>query len=528
MAKKFVKLSLAFKFRLLMGGAVMGIIVAALVLPWAAMELVAVQHEVEQPGEELARLRLNEWSRQHWAAPDEPSRVEQWYSTGAKGGERAGPRVIKLKPVPVLRGSALTAYQAFSSNAGQDLASFDTESEQEVPVYRVFRPLRNRGDCMTCHSSASHPSAPQYEPDELVAMIEVTMPDPPDAIWLWAARGAFILGGVTAALLAFILFAAISQRLVLRPVDHLRELTDKVAEGDLSVRSALTSQDELQHLGDGFNSMLEAIEAQHAKLRAANRALDLKLNELTEANVALFEANRVKSEFLANISHELRTPLNSIIGFADLLADAADDRVRRYGQNISTSAKNLLNMINDLLDLAKIEAGKTDIRLDKVSVAATCETLTALLQPLADKKQLELKLELADDLPLITTDGGKLQQILYNLLSNAIKFTPIAGSVTLSARRELLRPGQDAEEVAIAVADTGPGITDAEQKRIFEKFYQADGSLTKESTGTGLGLTIAKELSALLAGRLTLQSSPGAGATFTLILPVEAASPDSA
>jgi len=182
-------------------------------------------------------------------------------------------------------------------------------------------------------------------------------------------------------------------------------------------------------------------------------------------------------------------------------------------------------MINDLLGLAKIEAGKATVRLDKVSVAETCRTLVTLVRPMAEKKQLTVNLDLPDDLPLITTDGSKLQQILYNLLSNAIKFTPVNGEVTVAASVLAARSAGNGRSVAVAVIDTGPGISEADQKHIFDKFYQGDGSLTKESGGTGLGLAIAKELAVLLGGQISLASSPGAGATFTVTLAVEPPEP---
>jgi signal transduction histidine kinase len=341
---------------------------------------------------------------------------------------------------------------------------------------------------------------------------------------LWWTRGAFIAGGALAALLAFILFGIITQRLVLRPVRQLRQVADKVTEGDMGVRSRIKTGDELQRLGESFNEMLEAIDEQHQKLQNANRALDLRLSELAEANVTLFQANKVKNEFLANVSHELRTPLNSIIGFADLLAENQDARVGRYGGNICSAAKNLLSMINDLLDIAKIEAGKTDVRMDKVSVTDICNNLMGLMQPLAEKKQLTLKWQVDPNLPIVVTDATKLQQILYNLLSNAVKFTPAGGEVAVTDKHELVeKDGKTAGEVTVSVADTGPGIAEADQQHIFDKFYQVDRTLTKESSGTGLGLSIAKELATLLGGKLTFNSSPGHGSTFILRIPVEPA-----
>ena len=153
-----------------------------------------------------------------------------------------------------------------------------------------------------------------------------------------------------------------------------------------------------------------------------------------------------------------------------------------------------------------------------MSVSDLCQTLAVLVGPLASKKRLTLRVDLADNLPIVTTDAGKLKQVLFNLLSNAIKFTPAGGQVKLSARAEPARGTP--KEVLVTVADTGPGIAEADQQHIFEKFYQADGSLTKESGGTGLGLAIAREIAGLLGGRLTLKSSPGAGATFAVALPV--------
>ncbi len=526
MAKRLVKISLATKIRLLFGLAVLGIIAAALVVPWYFMELLAEQG-VQRPGSELTRLRLNEWIQDHpkdpAAAEDASSRVVSLYAAAESGGSRTGPSFAVLIPgkkdAPRLDSRARDARRAFTRSPDQELVIIEDENDRGEVIYRGFRAVRAEPRCLNCHGASARPEL-RYQPGQLVGMIDVSLPgETASTPLVWLTRGAFIVGAVLASLLAFMVFTLLSQRLILRPLRDLRDLADKVAEGDLSVRSSIRTEDELQRLGESFNEMLEAINDQHSRLRAANRALDVKLNELAEANVTLFRANKVKSEFLANVSHELRTPLNSIIGFADLLAERDDERIQRYGRNISSAAKNLLGMINDLLDMAKIEAGKADVRFDKVSVTETCRTLLGLLGPLAEKKELDLRGEMEDDLPLVVTDGGKLQQILYNLLSNAIKFTPAGGEVVLATACTPDSDGGDGE-VAVRVSDTGPGIAEADQAHIFEKFYQADPSLTKESYGTGLGLAISKELTALLHGRLDLKSSPGQGATFTLHLPV--------
>jgi len=537
MAKRLVKISLATKFRLLFGLAVLGIIAAALVVPWYFMAMLAEQG-VQRPGSELTRLRLNEWLRAHpkdpAAAEDKSSTVVALYTAGEKSQSRTGPSVVVLIPgrkhTRPLGSAAKKAQRAFGRNTDQELAILEDENDQGETVYRGFRAVRVGQTCMNCHRTPDKAEL-RYQPGQLAGMIDVMLPgETASGPLVWWTRGAFIVGAGLASLLAFVLFALITQRLILRPVRDLRDLADRVAEGNLTVRSKIQTEDELQRLGESFNEMLDAITDQHEKLRAANRALDLKLRELAEANVTLFQANKVKTQFLTNVSHELRTPLNSIIGFADLLAERDDERIRRYGQNISTAAKNLLSMINDLLDMAKIEAGKTEVRFDKVSVTDTCETLLALMAPLANKKNLELRAELDAKLPIVVTDGGKLQQILYNLLSNAIKFTPAGGRVTVTAAAQAAGPeAQGAEEIFVAVSDTGPGIPEADQAHIFEQFYQADQTLTKESYGTGLGLAIAKDLTGLLGGRLILKSSPGHGATFTVHLPVRPAEdPDDA
>jgi two-component system sensor histidine kinase BarA len=523
MAKR-LRMSLAMKLRLLFGAAVLGIIAAALVVPWYFLELLAEQ-AVQQQGTQISSLVINE----HLRDPKDPAignLVASLYGAGGVEDGRRGPFFIKISPEMradrPLDSLARAAARLFRRNPRQDVTVTRTEDEQGRLVYRSFRAVRADPDCMKCHgpgAAAEH----QFQPGQLVGMIDVAVPaEVESGTLLWWTRGAFVVGAALATLLAIILFALLTQKLILRPLRQLRTVADKVAEGDLTVRSTIRTGDELQRLGDSFNEMLAAIADQHEQLRAANRALDLKLDELAQANVSLFEANKVKTEFLANVSHELRTPLNSIIGFADLLGESPDERVRRYGQNIGASAKNLLGLINDILDLARLEAGRATVRWDKVSLIDTCQTLVALMKPLADKKQLTFEAHLAEDLPIVTTDAGKCQQILYNLMSNAIKFTPAGGSVIVSAAVETVGEGQAAaKEVTIAVTDTGPGIGEADQQSIFEKFYQSDRSLTKEAAGAGLGLSIAKELTGLLGGRLTLKSSPGQGAVFCLHLPVE-------
>ncbi|MCC6427113.1 MAG: HAMP domain-containing protein [Phycisphaerales bacterium] len=353
-----------------------------------------------------------------------------------------------------------------------------------------------------------------------------------------------LLAGTAIVAFSLTAFYFIADRLILRPVRALTSTAEKVREGDLSIRSEIQTGDEFERLSETFNSMLGDLHSTQNQLRSINQALDTKLNELAEANVALYEAAKLKGEFLANISHELRTPLNSIIGFAELLLEiaraeattamaggehAASTQKRiRYLENMVIASRGLLELINGLLEMARLEAGKIDLRIEKVSLRDSCQGLLGLIAPLADKKGITLKLELADDLPIVETDPTKFQQIVFNLLSNAVKFTESPersgrpGLVTLRAERIVsAQAGGDVDRVRISVIDTGPGIPPEEQERIFEKFHQLDSGHTREHAGTGLGLAITKELAGILQGDVTVFSEPGRGSMFSVILPVK-------
>ena len=258
------------------------------------------------------------------------------------------------------------------------------------------------------------------------------------------------------------------------------------------------------------------------ELRDVNHDLDRKVDELAQANMALFEMNRLKSDFLATMSHELRTPLNSIIGFSEVLSgsDGLNERQKRYAANIQSSGRMLLGMINDILDLAKIESGKMEVRPEDFSIRDVCEALVNLARPIAERKNIDLECRLDEAIPLLRQDPGKIRQVLYNLLSNAIKFTPEGGKVTIDARVE-------GRNVVLSVADTGIGIAEEDRDKIFEKFRQAgqpgqaDSVLTREHQGTGLGLSIVRELAKLLGGDVSLESRLGQGSTFTIRIPLQ-------
>jgi signal transduction histidine kinase len=337
-------------------------------------------------------------------------------------------------------------------------------------------------------------------------------------------RAMLITAALVTAILAMVSSYMIVRYVIVKPVKHLRDVSDAIAAGRLNIRSQIHTGDEFEDLSHAFNRMLHNLVAMQQELRDVNNDLDRKVDELAQANMALYEMNRLKSDFLATMSHELRTPLNSIIGFSEVLSsnETLGDRQRRYANNIQTSGKMLLGMINDILDLAKIESGKMEVRIEDFSIRDVCEGLTNLTRPMADRKSIGLECRLEEAIPLLRQDPGKVRQILYNLLSNAIKFTPEGGRVVLRARTE-------GRFLVLEVEDTGIGIADEDRETVFEKFRQAkvpgqEGDvLTREHQGTGLGLSIVRELTRLLGGEIHLKSQLGQGSTFTVRLPLQLA-----
>jgi two-component system, NarL family, sensor histidine kinase BarA len=361
----------------------------------------------------------------------------------------------------------------------------------------------------------------QTKAGDLAGAVVVSLPMEQTTRAINSNRAMLIAAALVTAILAMLSSYTIVRYVIVKPVKHLRDVSDAIAAGRLTIRSQIETGDEFEELSHAFNRMLHNLVAMQQELREVNNDLDRKVDELAQANMALFEMNRLKSDFLATMSHELRTPLNSIIGFSEVLAGSEQltDRHRRYATNIQSSGRMLLAMINDILDLAKIESGKMEVRSDDFSIRDVCEALSNLCRPVAERKNITLECRLDEAIPLLRQDSGKLRQILYNLVSNAIKFTPEGGRVTLRARAE-------GRFVVIEVEDTGIGIAQEEREAIFEKFRQAkvpgqgENVLTREHQGTGLGLSIVRELTKLLGGDVQLESQPGQGSTFTVRVPL--------
>jgi signal transduction histidine kinase len=240
-----------------------------------------------------------------------------------------------------------------------------------------------------------------------------------------------------------------------------------------------------------------------------------RTQELEKEKLLSEAANQAKSEFLSNISHELRTPLTGILGFSSVLSEQIfgplNPKQKQYIESIHSCGKHLLALINDLLDFAKIEAGKEELNLEKLIVEEVGQDCLSLFEETCKQRGLELSLAIAPDVRVCVADRRRLKQILVNLLSNAVKFTE-SGSVTLKIE-------QTSEEIKFSVIDTGIGIALSDRERLFQPFQQLDGGLNRKYEGTGLGLALSRKLAQLHGGDITLQSELGCGSCFTLYLP---------
>jgi PAS domain S-box-containing protein len=263
------------------------------------------------------------------------------------------------------------------------------------------------------------------------------------------------------------------------------------------------------------------IEAQGKIIQAVGRDITERIKaeeEMMQAKIEAETASRSKSDFLATMSHELRTPLNSIIGFSDIILDGLagnlEDKQEHYLQHISQSGRHLLNLINDILDISKIEAGKMELYPEIVDIRKSVSEIVTMTESLASRKNIAVDIDMPDDMPLISADKSKIKQIMYNILGNAIKFTDNGGNVYINL-------SNDDENVIMSITDTGIGISPEDQNKLFKPFSQIDTSISRRFEGTGLGLALVKELIELHGGRIWVESEAGKGSTFSFRLPIK-------
>lgn len=427
------------------------------------------------------------------------------------------------------------ALNAFLAN--QSLAEYCGIAEYDGrEVYRYCAPMHIEQNCLRCHGE------PEGELDEtgnlkegwtvgdiggavsIVIPLDVYRQNMKSSVWSSTLYFSIVL-----VLFALVITFALS-KLVTQPLNKIEHGVERVRVGDLGIELApAQSSREINSLVSEFNEMAKELEGIYSnlenqvadrteRLEQANSILEEQRSRLEEANELLRSENQYKSDFLAMMSHELRTPLTAIIAFSDVLrsdlAEGGEKQVESLIQ-IEANGQSLLSMINDILEMSRLDAGKITMAYGIVDVGDLLALVQPAMQPLANQKGIELTFDVNADVPLIDGDFDKLRHAIINLVGNAIKFTDARGHVSVLVA---YRPNVD--EVDFIVADNGIGIEKKDRERIFEKFMQADSSASRKYNGTGLGLSLAKEYVELHSGYITLESTPSKGSIFTIHLPV--------
>jgi signal transduction histidine kinase len=318
-----------------------------------------------------------------------------------------------------------------------------------------------------------------------------------------------LLLGLVPAVLASVLLV----RRMLTPIQALQAGAARIGEGALDQRIEVRTGDEIETLADQFNAMAAQLQESYADLE--QKVVD-RTREVEEKSRELERASQAKSEFLANMSHELRTPLNAIIGFSEVLTERMfgelNEKQEEYLRDILTSGQHLLSLINDILDLSKVEAGRMELDIGEFALPEALENGLMMIRERAGNHAIALSLDVDPALDVIEADERKVKQVVFNLLSNAVKFTPDGGRIDVSARA-------DGPDVLIAVRDSGIGISPEDQERLFEEFRQV-GEVSRQVEGTGLGLALSKRFVELHGGCIRVESEVGVGSTFTISLPL--------
>ena len=431
------------------------------------------------------------------------------------------------------------ALQGFIDGKGGERYQIVEQDGREV--FRYMTPMRIDKNCLECHGQPKGEIDVTGFPKEgwslgdVGGAISIIMPlDVYQANERESVAQDVLFFAIMLAVCLVAVYVALTY-LVTRPLGKIRAGVDEVSEGNLDVRLSYSeSSQEMSSLTTAFNDMAheladvyagleDEVADRTAQLQQANEVLEQQRRQLEAVNAQLVDENQYKSDFLSMVSHELRTPLTSIVAFADLLSKhraGADENEAKALAGIEANSQALMLMINDILEMSRLDAGRVKLSLEVVDIGDVVGIVRATVGPLAAKEHLEFTSEVAPDVPLVRGDFDKLVHVLQNLCGNAVKFTPDGGAVHLKAAFHPASSKGIPDEVWLTVADSGIGIDSADQERIFEKFVQVDSSSTRRYNGTGLGLAIVREYAEMHGGSVSVESELGQGASFVVRIPV--------
>ena len=416
------------------------------------------------------------------------------------------------------------------------------EDFQGEPMFRYSAPMTIEENCLQCHGEPAGELDVTGYPKEgwttgdVGGAISIAMPLDVYNANARAAMGQdvlFFLGLMAVCLVAVYLGLTY---LVMRPLQRIQTNVEQMQTGNLAVQMGQTQTSrEMNTLMTQFSSMARELADTYAtlerqvadrtallenrtcELACANATLKRQQAQLEEANRLLQTDNEYKAEFLSMVSHELRTPLTSIVAFVKILnrdCEPATEEERQTRREIEHSSRILLTMIEDILEMSRVDAGRANLAVELVDVGDLVAMVQSVVQPLADHGGIQFSIDVAPDVPLLSLDFDKMRHVLENLCGNAVKFTPRGGRVDLAITWDAA-----ADEVQMRVSDTGIGIAPADQERIFEKFVQVDAGTARHYNGTGLGLSLARQYAEMHGGTITVESELGRGSTFTVRIP---------
>lgn len=403
-------------------------------------------------------------------------------------------------------------------------------------LFRYITPLRIDQTCLECHGDPAGEKDISGYPKEgmklgsLAGAISIIMPAD---IYLKAIafnmlwQCAFVLLLMIACVIAIYFLIT---KLITRPLGELETVIKQVEDGDLNIKlKDLKAPGEIKELANHFNDMARQlknlysdlenrVEQRTLELGKANEELKEKQIQLEKVNVRLEEDSQHKSDFLAIMSHELRTPLTAIIAFTEILETGGqlqNDNELNIINEIKLNSQILLGMINNTLEMARLETGKNELLIETVDMVDVINNVESIIRPLVHCKQINLTTNVDREVPLIQGDYEKIRRMVENLAGNAVKFTPDGGNIAI-----YVTTAADGQYVLVRVTDDGIGIDKAEQPYIFDKFYQVNTSLARKYSGSGLGLALAKQVADLHGGTITVESEPNKGSTFTISMPI--------